>query len=89
MGPGAVLAWAYRTFLLSFARSRPALLAIRAFAHLTSFWLKYFDHLLVNSPGGLDGACQLFFLGRKSEKALDDRELLGVYRGCDQTGIPL
>ena len=88
-GPGTALAWAYRSFLLSFASSSALQLALRAFAHFTSFWLKYFDYLLANTRSGLDGACQLYFLGRKSDETLGDKELLTLYRGCNQSGVPL
>jgi SAM-dependent methyltransferase len=80
-GPGMALAWSYQYFLLSFVRARWLRLMVVAFARLTSFFLKYFDFLVMDTPGGLDAASGTFFLGRKSEKALSDRELVDHYRG--------
>ena len=56
---------------------------MRIFAGYTAFWLKYFDHLLIDKPGALDAASGYYFLGRKSTVVLSDRELLGLYRGMD------
>jgi SAM-dependent methyltransferase len=89
MGPGAGLAWSYRTFLLSFFDNKYMLLLTRCFAHATSFWLKYLDYHLVKRRGGLDGGCQVYFLGRHSHRILDDRALIADYRGNDKTGIRL
>lgn len=80
-GPGMALAWSYRYFLLSFFRSRTALRLVDAFAHFTSFWLKYLDGYLVDKPGAIDAASGYYLLGRRSEKVLSDRELIQLYRG--------
>jgi SAM-dependent methyltransferase len=81
-GPGMALAWAYQYFLLSFARSRGTRAALRVFAAFTSFYLKWFDRYLAKKPGALDAASGYFFFGRKSEQALPDRDLIGLYRGA-------
>jgi SAM-dependent methyltransferase len=81
-GPGSALAWSYSYFLLSFPRSRPLRIAMRVFAALTAFWLKYFDRLLLQRPGAQDAAWGFYFLGRKSARVLSDRELIGLYRGA-------
>lgn len=80
-GPGTALAWAYQYFLLSFVQSVPARAVVRAFAQLTSFYLKYIDRYLERKPGSLDAASGYFFLGRRSEQILSDKELLTLYRG--------
>jgi hypothetical protein len=80
-GPGMTLAWSYRYFLMSFARSRWARSLASAFASVTSFWLPYFDDLLIDRPAALDGASGCYFLGRRSERSLSDRELVKLYRG--------
>jgi SAM-dependent methyltransferase len=80
-GPGMALAWSYQYFLLSFARSRWLRLALVGLARLTSFALKYFDHVLIDSPGGLDAAFGTFFLGRKSVETLTDRQIVALYQG--------
>lgn len=81
-GPGMALAWSYQYFLLSFARSRRARAVARVVAALTSFYLKYFDSLIANTPGGLDAASGYYFYGRKSIRALSDRELMRCFRGA-------
>lgn len=80
-GPGMALAWSYRYFLLSFVRSRSARQCISAFSRLTSFWLKYFDYFLIDQPGALDAAPELYFLGQRTDRVLSDRELVRLFRG--------
>jgi SAM-dependent methyltransferase len=80
-GPGMALAWSYRYFLLSFTSSRRAHQIVSAFARLTGFLLKYFDWLLIDKPGALDAASGIYFLGRKSNLILRDRDLVKMYRG--------
>jgi len=80
-GPGTALAWSYQYFLLSFFESKILRKLTRAFARLTSFYLQYFDYLLLNKPGAFDAASGYYFMGRKGEDILDDRDLLTLYRG--------
>jgi SAM-dependent methyltransferase len=80
-GPGMALAWSYQYFLLSFVKSPLSRLLVKAFARITSFWLKYFDYYLIDQPGTFDSASSFYFLGKKNEKVLTDRELLTLYRG--------
>ncbi len=81
-GPGMALAWSYQYFLLSFFE-RPAIRAlVKGFARLTAFWMKYLDHVLIDRPGAIDAASGVYFLGRKSERRLTDRELVTQYRGA-------
>mgnify|MGYP006300193703 CR=1 FL=1 len=42
---------------------------------------KYFDYLLIDKAGTLDAASSFYFLGRKSESILSDRELIRLYKG--------
>lgn len=81
-GPGMALAWAYQYFLLSFTASGGLRTLLRVFASFTAFWLKYFDGYLIDKPGALDAASGYYFIGRKSEQILSDRELLNLYRGA-------
>lgn len=83
-GPGMALAWSYKYFLGSFASTRRMRKLATAFAAYTSFVLKYFDRYLVDRPGALDAALGFFFLGRKSDAVLTDRELIAQYRGLLQ-----
>ncbi len=80
-GPGMALAWAYYYFLLSFAKSKVVRHLIRIFAMFTSFYLKYFDYYLINKMGALDAASGFYFMGKKSDRSLTDKELIKLYRG--------
>jgi SAM-dependent methyltransferase len=81
-GPGMALAWSYQYFLLSFTNSRPLRALIRAFAALTSFYLKYFDYYLIDKTAAFDAASGCYFMGRKEGHMLSDRELIGYYKGA-------
>jgi len=80
-GPGTALAWACQYFALSFFTSEAARIAVKVLSRLLLFWLKYFDSYLVKRPGALDAASALYFLGRKNESALPDRQLIQQFRG--------
>jgi uncharacterized protein YbaR (Trm112 family)/SAM-dependent methyltransferase len=75
-GPGMALAWSWKFFLVSFATTRKGRFFLEAFARLTSFWLKYFDDYLVDKPATRDAASCFFFLGKKSDRLLSDRDLI-------------
>lgn len=82
-GPGMALAWSYQYFLLSFARTHVARGVLKAFAALTSCWLRLFDRYLIDRPGTLDAASGYYFLGRKCQQVLADRDLIQTYRGAE------
>ena len=84
-GPGTAWAWSYEYFLLSFAPSGFIRKILRAIARLTAFWLPWFDFLLVNTRGSLDAASAYYFLGRRSERRLSDRELISLFKGLSTT----
>ena len=81
-GPGMALAWSYQYFLLSFFEGARTRTFVKGFARLTAFWLKYFDFLLIDRPGGIDAASGVYFLGRRSDSPLPDGELIAQYRGA-------
>jgi SAM-dependent methyltransferase len=81
-GPATALVWSIRHFLLSWFRGRLARTVVKTVASLTTFWLKYFDYILIARPGALDAASGVYFLGRKSDRILSDRDLLELYRGA-------
>jgi SAM-dependent methyltransferase len=82
-GPGMALGWSLKYFLQSFAgRSRLVRALIARATSLAFFWLKYFDRFLARTPGGLDAASGTFFLGRRREGPVADREIVGGYRGA-------
>lgn len=80
-GPGMALAWSMRYFLMSFFTSPRLRAAVSGGSRLAFFWLKYFDYLLVNRRGALDAASAFYFLGRKQQQTLSDRELVDSYAG--------
>lgn len=80
-GSGMALAWSYSHFIFSFLKSKRAKQLIVPFTRLTSFFWKYFDRLTIDTPGTLDSASGYYFMGRKSDTVLEDRELLKQYRG--------
>ena len=82
-GPGTAAAWAWRHFLWSFARSRLMGVLLPVVASWTAFFLKAFDRQLVERPRALDAASSVYFLGRRSETVLLDRELIAGYRGAE------
>lgn len=81
-GPGMALAWSYRYFLLSFASSKTLRMLIHIFAGFTSFFLKYFDLFLIDKRGVYDAALGYFFIGKKGNNILSDRDLMKLYRGA-------
>jgi len=81
-GPATAMAMLYQSLLVSFARTRLLRAIAVAVARLSGFWLKYIDYFLINRPGALDAACGCYLLGRKSERTLSNRELIGLYRGA-------
>ncbi|MDB5047940.1 MAG: methylase involved in ubiquinone/menaquinone biosynthesis [Fibrobacteres bacterium] len=80
-GPGMVLAWSWKYFLMTFFAGKRARSLAHLFAHFTAFWLKYLDGYLITKPGAFDSALGYFFMGEKSASVLPDRELIEGYRG--------
>jgi SAM-dependent methyltransferase len=80
-GAGTALAWAYSYFLASFVGAGRLRTAAMMFARMTAAPLKYFDPLFSKTSSNLDAASGLYFLGRRAETAIGDRELLQQYRG--------
>lgn len=80
-GPGMALAWSYIYFLRSFSSSATISRYLVLFGRLTSFFLKYFDYLLIDKPGSFDAAAGLYFLGQKSGNILSDSNLLTQFKG--------
>ena len=84
-GPAMALAWSYRYFLFSFTTSSSLRRLIGVFVRLTAFFLKYLDYLLIDKAGTLDAASAFYFIGRKSNRVLSDKDLIKLYKGLDQT----
>ena len=84
-GPAMALAWSCKYFLSSFTTSSFLRRLIGVFVRLTIFYLPYLDYLLIDKPGTLDAASGYYFMGRKSNDVLSDRDLIKLYKGLDQT----
>jgi SAM-dependent methyltransferase len=83
-GPGMSLAWAIVYFFAAAGSISPRLRDVfAAVARLLTFWLKYLDRPLLRLPRGVDAASGTFFLGRKSETTLSDRDLVRLFGGGD------
>jgi len=80
-GPGMAAAWTYQYLLWSFSTNPRTRAWLRLFARLTGFWLVALDRFLIDKPAALDAASGHFFLGRRSDHPLSDRELVATYRG--------
>lgn len=76
-GPGVVLLWAIRYFVAGLFRNKYA----GRLAELAMFWLRYFDKLMPQS-WIVDGASGVWFLGIRSEREIEPRELIKQYRGA-------
>ena len=81
-GPGMALAWSWQYFLTSFARTHRTRTLAKIAARLTAWPLKYFDGYLSRQPGAYDAASGYYFLGRRNDVRLTDRELVKMYRGA-------
>jgi SAM-dependent methyltransferase len=80
-GPGMALAWSIQYFLLAIAGSRRAFRGIARLLSLSAVWLKYADGVLAARPGGADAASGTFFLGRRRDTSVPDREIVRAFRG--------
>jgi len=75
-GPGTALSWSIDHAGRSMARSRTVGTLLRR----ALFWVRCLDRFSSASFGS-DGACALFFLGRRSETTLSPRAIVAEYAG--------
>lgn len=81
-GPATALIWSLRYFARSLPRrSRVARELLDRGVCLGFFWLKYLDDVLVSRPGAVDAASGMYFLGRRRDSPISDRQVLASYRG--------
>lgn len=80
-GPGMALIWSLLYFFHALLPRRLWSFSDR-FVTLGFFWLKYLDGYLVRRPAGIDAASGTFFLGQRRATPLDDRTIIGGYRGA-------
>jgi SAM-dependent methyltransferase len=82
-GPATAMAWSWEYLLVALVPWKGMRGVMRAFARLTSALpLRMLDRIIVDRDAALDGASGFYFLGRKSDRSITDRELIGLYRGA-------
>ena len=80
-GPGMALAWSIRYFLVSFVSSTKFMRYLDIVIKYFLFILKYFDFYLINKTAAYDSASSFYFIGKKSDKKLSDRDLIKRFIG--------
>ena len=78
-GPGIQFMWSVDFLARGLFRSRTA----GRLAKLLVFWVQYLDRLIPESYA-VDGASGVFFLGRKSGRAIGPKEAIAHYRGAQK-----
>lgn len=80
-GTGSALAWSLQYFALGFVSNPRLVNPIKGASRLAFGWLRHLDSFTEDKRGMLDGASGYYFLGRRAEEPLPDRELIAQYRG--------
>jgi len=89
VGPGTALAWSVRAFARSIAGPRRILqVVLGRIAAALSVWMPLLDPYFVKHPPAIDAASGTYFLGRRREDAVPDRELLARYEGAQRDPYP-
>ena len=70
------LAWSISWFFRSFSRSTVNEAIHHFVVPFFTFWLLWFDRFLIKLPQATDASSELYFLGRKSETTVSDREIV-------------
>ena len=81
VGPGSALAWSIMYFFMSFTKTSWLRYFIMFIVHLLFFWIKFFDYLLINKSSALDAASGYYFIFRKRNKIISDKDIIKYYRG--------
>jgi SAM-dependent methyltransferase len=85
VGAGSALAWSLAYFVAGFGRSPRSRRLLYAAGCVLFAWVRNFDRVL-RTDAALDAAAGCYFLGRRSERVLSDRELITRYRGGVDVG---
>lgn len=80
-GTGVALGWSIRAFVNSLINNKYFSFILTTIVHFLFFWLKYIDYIIHNNKGTYDGASGFYFIGRKSDKVLSDKELIKLFKG--------
>src|SRR4029077_7944770 len=83
-GPGTALAWAWRYFLASLARSRLGAKILFWIGRVTGLLIEQTDYFFRQRPGALDAASCIYFRGTRGEGTISDKDLVSAYRGAQR-----
>jgi SAM-dependent methyltransferase len=86
-GPAIALLWSLCYFARSLARQRTAQLILEKLTIVLFLWLKPLDAALIKRASATDGACGVYFMGRRADSAVDDHDVISWYRGT--IGVPV
>lgn len=75
-GVGTSLLWSISYFFGGLFRS----ILVKNIARVFFFWLRYFD-ILIPDNHNIDGASGFYFIGKKSEIVLSNKEIITYYNG--------
>lgn len=76
LGVGTSLLWSISYFFSGLFRSRLVGKVFRLFF----FWVSYFDKIIPESFN-IDGACGVYFMGRKALNCISEKEIISHYKG--------
>ena len=78
IGPAASALWNFKNLLIMATPTRRGKSIMSILAH-AFFFIKYIDRFLIDKKSAWDGASMFYFLGRKSERRLSNREIIKQY----------
>ncbi len=79
-GTGVALAWSIKYFVRSLTNIKFLRSVFEMIVSFLFFWLKYIDFLTYKNKGSFDGASGFYFIGRKCDTILNDKELTKYFR---------
>ena len=80
-GSGVSLGWSIKYFFRSLSDNKIIQNGTDIIISFLFFWLKYIDLLTKNNKSSYDSASVYYFVGRKSDDIISDKELLRQYKG--------
>lgn len=80
-GTGVALGWSIRYFVKSLTNFKIIRLFLEILVSFLFFWLKYIDFITFKNPGTYNGASGFYFIGKKSDIILTDKELIKLFIG--------
>ena len=78
-GPAASLTWTMKEFAIALTPTRNGKAISGFMIHILFFWIRYFDYILINNKNAFNAASGFYFMGRKSNKILTDKQIIALY----------